>query len=365
MHSILNQLTYFAFFQSLFLITTFLVSAKKRKRINIYLFILVSLLLVGLIGNIGMVTLSWSRQIKGIAEFSILFFGPTLYLFVQSTLSDKRFSRADLVHYVPGIVYSLVITFYYILPSAEVINARVKSGELFRVIHILVGIGLTVNITYYVMSILKFSALSSKLQAEVSYILNIEFVKNFLIAIGICFAIWLTVYFISFGNNDQLEIQSRVYIWLAIALIILFISYYQMVSPNVFQFEHYAKAAKYAQSKFSTKDLDLLKNELEKIIEREKPHLNAKLLKSELAEMMGINAPELSRLLNERIGMSFFEYINYHRIHEFIRLAESPLIQQKTMAGLAQEAGFQSKSTFNKAFKKIMGCPPSVYLKNS
>ncbi|MEL6485473.1 MAG: helix-turn-helix domain-containing protein, partial [Bacteroidota bacterium] len=76
------------------------------------------------------------------------------------------------------------------------------------------------------------------------------------------------------------------------------------------------------------------------------------------------NAPELSRLLNERIGMSFFEYVNYHRIHEFIRLAKSPMIHQKTLMGIAQEAGFQSKSTFNKSFKQIMGCPPSEYLQN-
>ncbi len=76
-------------------------------------------------------------------------------------------------------------------------------------------------------------------------------------------------------------------------------------------------------------------------------------------------AASLQRLLNERIGMSFFEYVNYHRIHEFIRLAKSPLIEQKTLLAIAQEAGFQSKSTFYKSFKQIMGCPPSEYLKRS
>nr|WP_246206001.1 helix-turn-helix domain-containing protein [Fulvivirga aurantia] len=80
---------------------------------------------------------------------------------------------------------------------------------------------------------------------------------------------------------------------------------------------------------------------------------------------MQINAPELSRLLNERIGMSFFEYVNYHRIHKFIALAKSPLIEKKTLLGLAQEAGFHSKSSFNKSFKIVMGCPPSEYLGNS
>ncbi len=364
MVNILNQFTYFAFFQSLFLVAIFLVSAKKRQRINIYLFILVCLLLVGLTGNIGLISFYWSRQIKGISEFAILFFGPTIYLFTQSTLSEKRFSKADLFHYIPGVVYSLIVTFYYILPDAAVIQARVKSGELFRVVHILVGVGLTVNITYFVLSVSKFKALKSSLQEEVSYILNIDFVKNFLVAIGICLATWVVVYLISFGNNTQLEINSRGFIWMAIAMIILFISYYQMVAPTVFQFDNMNKEIKYAQSKFSNAELDHLKLELEKIMEQKKPHLNTRLLKSELADMMGINAPELSRLLNERIGMSFFEYVNYHRIHEFIRLAKSPLIKQKTLQGLAQEAGFQSKSTFNKSFKKIMGCPPSEYLRN-
>ncbi|MFK7774410.1 MAG: helix-turn-helix domain-containing protein [Saprospiraceae bacterium] len=364
MSNILNQFTYFAFFQSVFLIIIFMISARKRQRINLYLLILICLLLIGLIGNIGQITSYWSRQMKGISEFAILFFGPTIYLFVQSTLSKKHFSKTDLFHYIPGVVYSLIITFYYILAPKEVIQERIESGELFRVIHILVGIGLSVNITYFVLSVLKFKELKTALEEEVSYILNINFVQHFLIAIGICLSIWLIVYLISFGNNIQLEINSRGFIWMAIALIVLFITYYQMVSPAVFQFENILKETKYVQSKFSQADLDKMKLELEEMMKQKKPYLNSKLLKSELAEMMGINAPELSRLLNERIGMSFFEFVNYHRIHEFIRLAKSPLVEQKTLVGLAQEAGFQSKSTFNKSFKKIMGCPPSVYLKN-
>ena len=363
MADLLNQFTYFAFFQSLFLIVIFIVSASKRERVNTYLLILVCLLLVGLVGNLGHFNLNWSRQMKGLSEFSILFFGPTIYLFVQSSLSEKSFSKSDWVHYVPGVIYSLIVFFYYMHPPMEIIQDRVDSGELYRVVHILVGIGLTVNITYYVLSVLKYRSLKSKLQDEVSYFLNIGFTRNFLIAIGACLSIWLIVYFCSFGSNNQVEINFRSFIWTAIAFVVLFIAYYQMVSPSVFQFDRVIFKTKYNQSKFSQIDLDRLKLELEKIIENEKPHLNSRLLKSELAEMIGINAPELSRLLNERIGMNFFEFINYHRIHEFIRLAKSPLIEQKTLLGLAQEAGFQSKSTFNKSFKKIMGCPPSVYLK--
>ena len=209
MTNILNQFTFFAFFQSLFLIAIFIISASKRQKINIYLLILVAVLMIGLVGKIGEFSLNWHRQMKGLSEFAILLFGPTIYLFVQSTLSEKRFTKVDLFHYIPGVVYSLIITFYYITAPEEAIKARVESGELIRVVRILVGTGLTVNITYFVLAVLKYRALEKSLQEEVSYVLNINFVKNFLLAIGSCLFIWLVVYLISFGRNPWLFSLTR------------------------------------------------------------------------------------------------------------------------------------------------------------
>ena len=97
-------------------------------------------------------------------------------------------------------------------------------------------------------------------------------------------------------------------------------------------------------------------------MEQKKPYLNNKLLKAELAEMMGISNPELARLLNERIGMNFFEYVNYHRIMAFIELAKTEKGKSMTFFGVAQEVGFNSKTTFNKSFKKLMGVTPKQYL---
>lgn len=363
MNAILNQITYFAFFQSLLLISIFLVSAARRKRINSYLLILVCVLLLGLTVKIGGFAFGWQRQLIGISEYSILMFGPTIYLFVQSTLSERRFSRKDIIHYLPALIHSLFVTFYYILPSHEIILERANNGSLYTVIKLLVGIGLTINITYFILSILKFHQLKRSLEEEVSYYLNINFVRYFLWSIGLSLFAWLVIYLISFGDNMSLEIESRKYIWLTISLIVLFITYYQMTSPSVYQFEILTTEKKYANSKFTQIDLDELKLKLEKVMEAKKPYLNSRLLKSELAEMIEINAPELSRLLNERIGMNFFEYVNYHRIHEFIRLAKTPIIKEKTLLGVALDAGFHSKSTFNKAFKSIVGSTPSEYLK--
>lgn len=92
-----------------------------------------------------------------------------------------------------------------------------------------------------------------------------------------------------------------------------------------------------------------------------KPYLNKKLLKAELSDLLGISGPELARLLNEGFGMNFFEFVNYYRIKEFIKLAESQNTQNLTFAAIAEDAGFNSKATFNKAFREIMGKTPREY----
>jgi AraC-like DNA-binding protein len=84
-------------------------------------------------------------------------------------------------------------------------------------------------------------------------------------------------------------------------------------------------------------------------------------MKSDLADLLGVNNPEIARLLNESIGMNFFEYVNYYRIREFLELAKTEKAKTLTFFGLAQEAGFNSKTTFNKSFKKIMGSSPREY----
>lgn len=360
-----QQLIYFGFFQAILLLFLFAFSAKHRENVNAYLVVLVGVLLLGLSGWIFYLTelFGGSRRWIGLSEYAILLFGPTVYLFTRSLLTGKRFSRADLVHYIPAVVYSLTLTFYYLLPPTEVINARVISGELFRVVNILVATGLVVNITYFVLALVQYRAFKLNLEEELSFSVKLIFLRNFLLAIGACLLVWLSIYLLSLFAIDGIERKLRPFIWTTIVMIILFITYYQMLYPQVLQYSRLIAKAKYVQSKFSAKDLDQLKFELEQIMENKKPFLNQKLLKAELAVLLGISNPELARLLNERIGMNFFEYVNYYRIQEFIRLSKTEEAKQYTFFALAQEAGFNSKATFNKSFKKIMGCSPTAYLR--
>lgn len=364
MQNILNQLVYFGFLQSLFLLITFALSPKVRKGISGYIAFLIFVLLIGLSGRILYLSDIFGKDFRLIAfsEFATLLFGATIYLFTRSSLFNKKFSYADLRHYIPALVYSLAVVLYFMIPDDVTIGARAKTGELRRAIALFMGIALSFNITYWFMSCNLFLRFKKRLQNELSYTVKSQFFLNFLIAIGICLLCWVTVWMISLFGDPMTERSSREAIWLSIAFIILFIAYYGIKSPELFRIVPLVETRKYAQSKLSTTDLDGLKEKLDELMQEKKPYLNGKLLKADLAEMMGVSNPEIARLLNERIGMNFFEYVNYYRIKEFVELAKTDRAKNLTFFGLAQEAGFNSKTTFNKSFKKLMGTSPKEYL---
>lgn len=363
MQEVLNQLVFFGFIQSVFLLIIYIVSAKRGKAINKYMLLLIVVLLIGLLGKVIYNSGVYGRNFRFIAfsEFSALFFGPTIYLFTESILNKTKFKKTDLVHYIPGITYSLFIVFYFLIPEDEIIKERIKTGELQRVIYACHAVGLVVNITYWFLGVKYFFSFKKEMRNQVSYEIHIRFMQNFLYITGFVLFVWTVLFVTSFFGFPMLERSTRPYIWMFLTLLVLFITYYLMLSPEVLKEIPDLKEKKYTQSKLSMDDLEQLKLKLETIMIEKKPYLNNKLLKSELAELLGVNSPELARLLNENVGMNFFEYVNYYRIKEFVNLAETEKGKQLTFFGLAQEAGFNSKTTFNKSFKKLMGVAPSVY----
>lgn len=363
MQTFIDQLVYFGFFQSLLLLCVYIFSAKNRKNINGYIAFLIFVLFIGLSGRVLYVSKIFGDNFRliTISEFAILFFGATVYLFTKSSLTDKRFALRDLLHYVPAVLYILFVVVYFMIPSDAIIVARIKRGELYTVVTILVAIGLTVNLSYWSLSLIQFLRFKNNLKNELSYTLKTRFFLNFLMAIGACLLVWVSIYFTSLFGPETIEREARQLIWLGIAFIILFIAYYGMIAPDLFRIPSVNRTQKYSQSKLSSEDMDALKLQLETIMTAKKPYLNSTLMKAELATLLGISNPELARLLNERIGMNFFDFVNYYRIKEFIALAETDKAKELTFFGLAQEAGFNSKTTFNKSFKSLIGSSPSEY----
>ena len=362
MEEVLTQLVYFAFLQSVFLLIIYLFSSKVRKSVNPYLIVLVVVMMIGLMGRIWIFTFDGRPRLYSLSEYAIFLFGATVFLFTKSTLFGKSaLKKSDLIHYLPGLIYGIVVSVYYVFAPSELLKVRLQSGELFIVVSIFVSTGLIVNITYWVLALRHFLSFKHQLVNEASFSIKHTFLQNFLIVSGLCLLTWLVIFVIGVTEESWLERSTRPFIWMALCFLMLFISYYSIKEPEILKISDKLPSQKYAQSKLSNSELEKLKQQLDQLMEDKKPYLNRNLMKADLAEMLGVNNPEVARLLNEKIGMNFFEYVNYFRIKEFIELAKMDRAKNLTFYGIAQEAGFNSKTTFNKSFKRIMGTSPSEY----
>ncbi|MFK8056907.1 MAG: helix-turn-helix domain-containing protein [Saprospiraceae bacterium] len=364
MQPIVDQLVYFAYFQGLFLLGIYLFAKRQRGNINPWMVVFVACLVLGLTSRVMFMTglFGDNYRLVVISELSTLLFGPTVYLFTRSSLHARAFQRSDLKHYIPAIIYNIGVIVTFVLPSDATLAARSESGLTFILILSFVGVCLSINVAYFVAAVRTFFSFRQNLPNAISFTIRSRFFAVFLGAVGLCMASWIVLYVAGIFGQPIFNRPSWSFVWLTLAIVVLFISYYGLTAPELYRIAPLvSEPTKYRQSRLTPAELDDFKERLDALMLAQKPFLNRKLVKAELASLMGMSNPDLARLLNERIGMNFFEYVNAFRIKEFIRLAQGPDADTLTLFGLAQEAGFNSKTTFNKAFKQLMGTSPSAY----
>ena len=95
----------------------------------------------------------------------------------------------------------------------------------------------------------------------------------------------------------------------------------------------------------------------------EKPFLDGDISLISLAGSLDINPKVLSYVINEQINKNFNQYINDWRIEEVKKRLNDKSYDHFKMLSIAFDCGFNSKSTFNLAFKKATGLSPSEYRK--
>ena len=80
-----------------------------------------------------------------------------------------------------------------------------------------------------------------------------------------------------------------------------------------------------------------------------------------MAAKLGVHPNYLSQVINQRENKNFYDFVNTYRVAEFKRLISMPRNQHLTLLSVAFDCGFNSKSSFNRYFKKATGQTPSEY----
>ncbi|MDZ4725909.1 MAG: AraC family transcriptional regulator [Leptospira sp.] len=123
-----------------------------------------------------------------------------------------------------------------------------------------------------------------------------------------------------------------------------------------------AKKKKYEKSGLEIGKLTNYIHAISDLMETKKPYLNSEFTLDQLAEHLKIPRAHITQALNEVAGTNFYSYVNEFRIKEFILNLEALDMEKPNFLSLAYQVGFNSKSTFNEAFKRITGRTPSVYI---
>jgi AraC-like DNA-binding protein len=100
-------------------------------------------------------------------------------------------------------------------------------------------------------------------------------------------------------------------------------------------------------------------------MDTQKPYLDPDLTIEGLSGQLDVPVKVLSQVINESLGQNFFDFVNTYRVEEAKRLLNNPRDPKVTVLEVMYQAGFNSKSSFNTAFKKIALTTPSAYKKKA
>lgn len=93
----------------------------------------------------------------------------------------------------------------------------------------------------------------------------------------------------------------------------------------------------------------------------EKIYLNENLSLKEFALHLKADPNLMSFILNNHMGINFYDFVNRHRIEEVKNKLNNPQYKHLTLLGIALESGFNSKTTFNRVFKQATGITPTEF----
>ncbi len=182
------------------------------------------------------------------------------------------------------------------------------------------------------------------------------------------FLVPFTVIFI-IDEASFLLFDTRVSLWsldsygiFLVAVFLFYIVTYKLIASPRHILPRSA-GSKYKESNRSKSEVELVKQELHRLMVEEKLFTNQKLKAEDVAQRLGISKQYLSEVLNVHLGMRFQDLLNEHRVEEFIQYLHRDGHQKFNLYGIATEVGFSSKSSFNAAFKKAKGMTPSQYRK--
>lgn len=301
----------------------------------------------------------YGAYLRFLDEFSLLLAFPSLYFYILSlTQNNFRFHKKHLLHLLPLVLFLVIWVFP--LPFAQQLNATPFIKFLYQYYNKFQAILYIILINNRLNKHQKISKdLSSTAKEN-----DLNWVRVMLIMLILISFFWL----LSGFGNDHLNLTGY-----ALVIFSYWIGYHMIAQKSIyiaiaadFEIDELKQSKnQYKNSNLSTEEKSKMADHIRLFMTTEKPYHNNELTLTSLADRLKMKPVHLSQILNEEFKENFYKFINRHRVDESKKLLLDPRYSNYNILGIALEAGFNSKSTFNKAFKEITGISPSEFQRNS
>lgn len=375
----MNALIYIGIFLAGFL--SLLIMSKRDRTTHDY--ILISWLVTG-----GLLLFSFyydfnydSRSYEGLQLVGMvlpLAAAPILYFYVSALVRPQKFILLHyLYHFIPFVfIASSMLYYYYNLAPEQTLVVddgfiRMSGLSVFQ----LRNYGMIMaffSLLYPCLSLYLLFRHKKGLTGQFSSLKGVEmtWLRNWTILSLIGF--WFSFIIIWSGSFHWIEFATSFKsVATMITLSIAIVGFYGLQQTTIFTSQRQVNDtktptsnSKYQNSRLSEDESVAILNKVKIYMKAEKAYLDTQLSLESLAAQLGLSKHDLSQVINERLGVNFFTFVNQYRIAEFKRLLKDEKFSHFTMLGIALESGFNSKSSFNSVFKKLEGITPGAYKNN-
>jgi AraC-like DNA-binding protein len=341
------------------------------------------------------------RDILFYVPFQHLYFiGPVVFCYVQSLLNPSfTFSKKMAWHFVPGILYllfsavmfitdKLVLKEYYFLAN----GADPDFDAWYQYT------GFISMLVYFILSLRYYNLYRKMIVQLISYAGQVSFrwIRNFLLAfllmlivrfvfdlliiavpaLGNYWGTWwyylsfaIIFYYIAitgYSNAIETKLSFKVQHLLTYKpqLLLQFqprpqATYNTITEDAVFE-EIDTEATKTSfENSFPLQDW---KQKISALFTAEKIYEDPELSLTDLSKRLQTNPSILSKIINQGFNQNFNDFVNAYRVKAVQQKLLAGEQQTQTLLGIAYDCGFNSKATFNRAFKKETGSSPKDWM---
>jgi AraC-like DNA-binding protein len=299
-------------------------------------------------------------QLSRLHQPFVFLAAPLLFLYLRElTAREERFRRQDFLHFIPFVLCLIYLLPYYLKSSEAKIQILVSEyvqpdfGNWYYVRSAVLITQVLVYLILIVVNIVSYSRSAERRKSPRDKAVLFE-VRFFIFAAVILWVAAVLRYAIPTMPNLLVPLGASVLIYA--------MGYLKLRRPDAETVPRDEQPGrKYEKSTLTPERSQRYLDKLVNFMENEKPFTAGDLTIQKLAEKLSIPANHLSQTINERLGQTFSDFVNSYRVEAAKRKLVDPAFSHLSVLGIAEEVGFNSKSSFNSVFKKHTNMTPSEF----